>query len=85
MSSAAVYTTSDIEQPLPVQENFVENYDMNDPASAVNHYARIMREHTQKQMQTATNSSRRRTQGGEPVSMPGHGSISSNMSADSDM
>lgn len=62
MSSAAVYTTSSLERPLPIQDEFAQNYDLDNPIAAVNHYARVMHEHTQKQMQTATASSRRRAQ-----------------------
>lgn len=87
--SSAVYTTSNVERPLAVQDDFAQNFDLENPVAAVNNYARVMREHTQKQMQTATASSRRRS-GNEdaPVSSMSHlgkegslSSVSSNGSA----
>jgi len=83
MSSAAIYTTSSLERPLPIQEDFAQNYDLDNPVAAVNNYARVMREHTKRQMETAASSSRRRTQNSEsPVSTMGALSKDSSTASD---
>jgi hypothetical protein len=59
------------------QHNYSNHYGMDSSPSTVSDYQRIMLEHTKRQLSTATNSARRRSQG--PSSSPGSpsGSVSS--------
>ncbi|KAF2246017.1 hypothetical protein BU26DRAFT_432382 [Trematosphaeria pertusa] len=64
MSQApGVYVTANYSEPMSPQHNFAHQYDLDNPARAMSVYARIMHEHTKKQLSTATNSARRRSEG----------------------
>ncbi|MCJ1409514.1 hypothetical protein MMC19_003595 [Ptychographa xylographoides] len=43
------------------QDHFAAQFDLDNPMAAVNSYARIMRDHTQRQMDIANQSARRRS------------------------
>ncbi|KAH7135265.1 hypothetical protein B0J11DRAFT_575863 [Dendryphion nanum] len=63
MSQNAVYVSGDFSEPMHAQHNFANQYDLDQPEQAVSSYARIMHEHTKRQLQTATQSARRRSEG----------------------
>ncbi|KAF2448634.1 hypothetical protein P171DRAFT_481686 [Karstenula rhodostoma CBS 690.94] len=69
--SAGVYITDNYSEPMAPQHNFVHNFDLDNPNQAMSVYARIMHEHTKKQLKTATNSARRRSEGVSPGSSNG--------------
>ncbi|KAF2491979.1 hypothetical protein BU16DRAFT_99762 [Lophium mytilinum] len=48
------------------QQNFTSQFDVDHPNDAMSTYARIMHEHTKVQLNTATSSARRRSQGVSP-------------------
>ncbi|KAF1969412.1 hypothetical protein BU23DRAFT_557713 [Bimuria novae-zelandiae CBS 107.79] len=60
--SAAVYITDNFSEPMAPQHNFANNFGLDNPGQAMSLYARIMHEHTKKQLNTATDSARRRSQ-----------------------
>ncbi|CAI6296741.1 unnamed protein product [Periconia digitata] len=62
-SSNSVYINEKFSEPMAAQHEFANNFDMNDPTAAMSSYARIMHEHTKKQLNSATNSARRRSEG----------------------
>ncbi|KAL5386372.1 hypothetical protein DPSP01_004100 [Paraphaeosphaeria sporulosa] len=66
MSAGGVYITDNYSEPMAPQHNFANNFDLDDPNQAMSVYARIMHEHTKKQLKTATNSARRRSEGVSP-------------------
>ena len=63
MSEAGVYISDHYSEPMTAQHNFANTFDMSKPEQAVSSYARIMHEHTKRQLNSATNSARRRSQG----------------------
>ncbi|KAF9737427.1 hypothetical protein PMIN01_05206 [Paraphaeosphaeria minitans] len=63
MSSGGVYITDNYSEPMAPQHNFANNFDLDSPGQAMSVYARIMHEHTKKQLKIATNSARRRSEG----------------------
>jgi hypothetical protein len=46
---------------MNAQHNFVNNFNLDDPESAMSAYQKIMHEHTKRQLSTATDSARRRS------------------------
>ncbi|KAH9875931.1 hypothetical protein IAQ61_003396, partial [Plenodomus lingam] len=56
-----VYVSDDFSEPMSAQHNFANNFDLNDPESAMTAYQKIMHEHTKRQLTTATDSARRRS------------------------
>ncbi|KAF2685304.1 hypothetical protein K458DRAFT_256083, partial [Lentithecium fluviatile CBS 122367] len=58
-----VYINDNYSEPMAPQHNFANNFDLAHPGRAVSSYARIMHEHTKRQLTSATNSARRRSQG----------------------
>ncbi|KAF2087571.1 hypothetical protein K490DRAFT_16958, partial [Saccharata proteae CBS 121410] len=66
MSTAtqSVYVRDDFSEPMSAQHNFANQYDLDNPHESMSVYARVMHEHTKHQLDMATNSARRRTQGG---------------------
>jgi len=58
--SSNVSVAHDITNPVEVQYNFSNQYNLDDPEEARMSYQRIMHEHTMQQYETATQSSRRR-------------------------
>ncbi|OCK82109.1 hypothetical protein K432DRAFT_293980 [Lepidopterella palustris CBS 459.81] len=59
----AVYVHGDFSEPLSAQHNFANQFDLEHPHHAMSVYARIMHEHTRQQLNMATRSARRRSQG----------------------
>lgn len=59
MASTSVHFTNAIENPTSVQEHFTDSYDMDDPAGAIQDYARLIRLHTKAQMDAASRQSHR--------------------------
>ena len=59
--SPGVYVHGDFSEPMSAQHNFTEQFNLEQPHQAMSVYARIMHEHTKKQLNTATNSARRRS------------------------
>ncbi|KAI9707762.1 MAG: hypothetical protein M1836_000724 [Candelina mexicana] len=47
--------------PATAQHNFQNQYDLDNPMEAMNSYARIMHQHTKRQMENATRPVRRRS------------------------
>lgn len=82
MSADGVYITDNYSEPMAPQHNFANNFDLDNPGRAMSSYARIMHEHTKKQLSTATSSARRRSQGFSPDSSS-NDSVSSVRSTDS--
>jgi len=82
MSSAAVCATI---EALPAQPSFDSDLSLEDPTEAVSSYARIMHEHTQRQMQAATkstsSSSSRRTVAAIIPNLQGGDSVRSSLSS----
>jgi len=80
MSGSIEYLNVD---PNVAASHFQENFDLNRPDQAMSSYQKQMHLHTQKQFESATASSRRRSSGG-PVSSLQHdtsrGSIDSDVS-----
>ncbi|ORX92985.1 hypothetical protein BCR34DRAFT_550906 [Clohesyomyces aquaticus] len=62
-STNGVYVSGDFSEPMSAQHNFNNQYEMENPHRAMSSYARIMHEHTKRQLNTATNSARRRSAG----------------------
>ena len=63
-AGASVYEASDISNVTPAQMQFASEFNNDfesDPVSAMSSYAKIMHEHTRRQMAAATQSSRRRS------------------------
>ncbi|KAF2455597.1 hypothetical protein BDY21DRAFT_267954, partial [Lineolata rhizophorae] len=50
-------------EPMTAQHNFANTYDLSHPQQAMSSYSKVMLQHTQRQLQTATSSARRRSQG----------------------
>ncbi|KAF2646572.1 hypothetical protein P280DRAFT_464769 [Massarina eburnea CBS 473.64] len=71
MSSNSVYISDNYSEPMTPQHNFSNNFDLDNPTQAMSSYARIMHEHTKRQLSSATSSARRRSQ-----NTPGSPSIS---------
>jgi hypothetical protein len=55
-----INTSSSTSSPMSASHNFAANYDMDSPMAAATSYARSMHQHTKRQMDAATRSSRRR-------------------------
>ncbi|PSN74432.1 hypothetical protein BS50DRAFT_627760 [Corynespora cassiicola Philippines] len=66
--TSAVYVSGNFSEPMTAQHNFANNFDLDNPSHAMSVYARIMHEHTKKQLSTATSSARRRSQNTSPES-----------------
>ncbi|OJD33469.1 uncharacterized protein BKCO1_3000032 [Diplodia corticola] len=82
-ATARVYVTDDYSAPMSPQHNFANHYDLDDPTTSMSLYARVMHEHTKHQLESATSSARRRSQGGSNASISSessHGSVSSSSS-----
>jgi hypothetical protein len=60
-SRQQVYVQGDFSEPMSAQHNFVNNFNLDDPESAMSAYQKIMHEHTKRQLSTATDSARRRS------------------------
>jgi hypothetical protein len=60
-SRQQVYVQGDFSEPMNAQHNFVNNFNLDDPESAMSAYQKIMHEHTKRQLSTATDSARRRS------------------------
>lgn len=60
MASAIIHNTPSIEQRTEAQEHFTDDYNLNDPETAVHDYARIIYMHTKAQMDAANMAARRR-------------------------
>ncbi|PVI00464.1 hypothetical protein DM02DRAFT_492198, partial [Periconia macrospinosa] len=56
-----VYINEKYSEPMAARHEFSNNFDLDNPAAAMSSYARIMHEHTKKQLNSATNSARRRS------------------------
>ncbi|KAK3200919.1 hypothetical protein GRF29_213g398034 [Pseudopithomyces chartarum] len=68
MSGARVYVSENHSAPMAPQHDFANNFDLDNPHQAMSSYARIMHEHTKKQLNIATNSARRRSADSSPTS-----------------
>ncbi|GAM83948.1 hypothetical protein ANO11243_019380 [Dothideomycetidae sp. 11243] len=81
----SVYTTDNITVPTTVQDNFSNQYNMEDPEQARLNYMRVMHEHTKQQFQMASASSRRRNSPAthEMAGLSKSSSVASSISADS--
>jgi hypothetical protein len=64
----AVYGNQDFNESVSAQHNFTSQFNMGDPNQAMSSYARIMHEHTKRQLNTATDSARRRSKDMSPSS-----------------
>jgi len=60
MASPSVHVAQDISKATPVQYNFGNQYNLDDPEEARMSYQRIMHMHTMQQFDAAAQSSRRR-------------------------
>jgi len=76
-ASASVYVTDNFSEPMAAQHNFINNFDLDRPEEAMSAYQKIMHEHTKRQLNTATNSARRRTGMTESKDQDRNGSVSS--------
>jgi len=68
-ADSGVYIQGAFSEPMNIQHSFANHYNMGDPGMAMTSYARIMHQHTQQQLEMATRSARRRSQG-QAVSPP---------------
>ncbi|KAI9822610.1 MAG: hypothetical protein M1827_000329 [Pycnora praestabilis] len=59
--SNGVYVQNEFSDPLTAQSNFHTQYDLENPHEAMSSYARVMHQHTKRQMESATRSARRRS------------------------
>ncbi|KAI9834559.1 MAG: hypothetical protein M1819_002935 [Sarea resinae] len=80
---SGVYVNGDFSEPITGQHNFQQQYDLSNPMSAMTSYARTMHQHTQKQMDSAARSARRRP--ASDTTMSGLTPESSNSSVQSTM
>ncbi|OCK97157.1 uncharacterized protein K441DRAFT_548209 [Cenococcum geophilum 1.58] len=64
---SGVYIYGDFSQPMSAQHNFSNQFDLENSHQAMSVYARIMHEHTKQQLNIATSSARRRSQGFNPT------------------
>ncbi|GME25991.1 hypothetical protein GTA08_BOTSDO01255 [Neofusicoccum parvum] len=85
MSSAhaGVYVRDNYSAPMSAQHNFTNQYNLDNPTASMSIYSRVMHEHTKHQLESATSSARRRSQGGSNASMnseSSRGSVSSTSS-----
>jgi hypothetical protein len=60
-SRQQVYVQGEFSEPMSAQHNFANNFNLDDPESAMSAYQKIMHEHTKRQLSTATDSARRRS------------------------
>ncbi|KAF2841331.1 hypothetical protein M501DRAFT_929322 [Patellaria atrata CBS 101060] len=76
---SGVYIQDGFSEPMSAQHSFMNNFNVHDPDQAMSMYARIMHQHTKHQLDTATHSSRRRSNGGSTPSLDSsnNGSVSS--------
>ncbi|GAB7364252.1 hypothetical protein MBLNU230_g4800t1 [Neophaeotheca triangularis] len=58
-----VYVTENFSEPMSAQHNFANQFDLNKPEAAMGEYQKIMHQHTKRQFEVATASSRRRSSG----------------------
>ncbi|KAL0258576.1 hypothetical protein SLS55_006073 [Diplodia seriata] len=82
-ATARVYVTDDYSAPMSPQHNFANSYDLDNPTASMSIYARVMHEHTKHQLESATSSARRRSQGGSTSSLSSESSRGSVSSASS--
>ena len=61
--TSGVFVSGNFSEPMSAQHNFANQFDLDNPQMATSSYARIMHEHTKRQLNTATNSARRRSEG----------------------
>ncbi|KAI9880925.1 MAG: hypothetical protein M1830_009993 [Pleopsidium flavum] len=61
MASSAVHVNGSFDEPVAAQHDFPNQYDDESPLDAITDYARVMHQHTKRQMDIATRSSRRRS------------------------
>ncbi|KAF1954150.1 hypothetical protein CC80DRAFT_493995 [Byssothecium circinans] len=80
MSSNGIYVNDSYSEPMTPQHNFANTFDMDHPEKAMSSYARIMHEHTKKQLNSATSSARRRSQNSPDSSSNSLSSVSSTAS-----
>ncbi|MCJ1257645.1 hypothetical protein MMC24_005471 [Lignoscripta atroalba] len=59
--SASECLTESFAEPMTALQNFQNDYDLDNPAEAMSSYARVMHQHTKRQMDSATRSIRRRS------------------------
>ncbi|KAF2095991.1 hypothetical protein NA57DRAFT_78763 [Rhizodiscina lignyota] len=59
----SVYVNGDFSEPMSNQHNFDREYSLDNPKRAMCDYSRIMHRHTKQQLDLATSSARRRSQG----------------------
>ena len=52
-TSTTIHYTNSIENPTDVQEHFADSYDLDNPAGAIQDYAKLIRLHTKAQMDAA--------------------------------
>ncbi|KAF1986539.1 hypothetical protein K402DRAFT_332147 [Aulographum hederae CBS 113979] len=78
-SQESVYVNGQFSEPMSAQHNFSEQYDLEDPATAMSSYNRVMHQHTKQQLATATNSAARRrtTSNGKTGSISSESSVGS--------
>ncbi|KAH7054206.1 hypothetical protein B0J12DRAFT_539398, partial [Macrophomina phaseolina] len=63
-ATAGVYVRDNFSAPMSAQHNFANQYDLDNPTQSMSIYSRVMHEHTKHQLENATSSARRRSQGG---------------------
>jgi len=83
--SASSSAGSSFIDPSQAQEHFSTLVNLDDPISAISSYTRIMRDHTQRQMDLAARAANRRSAEGvsSTSTLINQTSVSSTMSADS--
>ena len=59
MAATSIHYTKSIATPTSAQEHFIDSYDIDDPAGAIQDYARLIRLHTKAQMDAANTLSHR--------------------------
>ncbi|KAF2269307.1 hypothetical protein CC78DRAFT_574867 [Lojkania enalia] len=64
--TSGVYVSGDFSEPMSTRHNFANQYGLENPTRAMSVYARIMHEHTKRQLSVATDSARRRSSSATP-------------------
>ncbi|MCJ1370002.1 hypothetical protein MMC20_001214 [Loxospora ochrophaea] len=87
MSTQGAFVTDSFSSPITApHDTFDAQYDLSDPLEAINSYARTMHQHTKRQMDNVTRSSRRRSPDHNAVSaistLNTEASVDSNSSTD---
>ncbi|KAF2113549.1 hypothetical protein BDV96DRAFT_523077 [Lophiotrema nucula] len=80
MSQSSVFVSGEFSEPMSAQHNFTNQFDLDNPDQAMSVYARIMHEHTKRQLSTATDSARRRSSTASLDASRSHTSVSSTSS-----